>query len=112
MISLADSLYRLANLVLAVSALGVAALIVRTIHRRVSRRVEPLGVVVALVFVAIGLMAAVRVWAVPVLPADTVETLSARILVQEHRLYPDAIRRITEEPWHLEGRRVVFGRRA
>jgi signal transduction histidine kinase len=70
MISLADSLYRLANLVLAVSALGVAALIVRTIHRRVSRRVEPLGVVVALVFVAIGLMAAVRVWAVPVLPAD------------------------------------------
>ena len=69
MISLAELLYRLANLVLAVSALGVAALIVRTIHRRVSRRVEPLGVVVALVFVAIGLMAAVRVWAVP-LPAD------------------------------------------
>ncbi len=29
--------------------------------------------------------------AVPVLPADTVETLSARILVQEHRLYPEAI---------------------
>src|SRR6267142_2504662 len=70
MIPLAESLYRLANLVLAASALGVAALIVRTIHRRVSRRVEPLGVVFALVFVAIGLMAAARVWAVPALAAN------------------------------------------
>ncbi len=30
--------------------------------------------------------------AVPVLDGDTVETLSARILEQEHRLYPEAIR--------------------
>jgi phosphoribosylglycinamide formyltransferase-1 len=29
--------------------------------------------------------------AVPVLPADTVDTLSARILVEEHRIYPLAI---------------------
>jgi phosphoribosylglycinamide formyltransferase-1 len=29
--------------------------------------------------------------AVPVLPEDTVETLSARILEQEHRLYPEAL---------------------
>jgi phosphoribosylglycinamide formyltransferase-1 len=29
--------------------------------------------------------------AVPVLPNDTVETLSARILEQEHRIYPEAI---------------------
>jgi phosphoribosylglycinamide formyltransferase-1 len=29
--------------------------------------------------------------AVPVEPGDTVETLSARILVEEHRIYPDAI---------------------
>jgi phosphoribosylglycinamide formyltransferase-1 len=28
---------------------------------------------------------------VPVLPGDTVETLSARILEQEHRLYPEAL---------------------
>ena len=94
MISLAESLYRLANLVLAVSALGVAALIVRTIHRRVSRRVEPLGVVVALVFVAIGLMAAVRVWAVPVLPADA--SMAATLIVvdmagrRRHRHVPAA----------------------
>lgn len=29
---------------------------------------------------------------VPVLPGDTPETLSARILVEEHRIYPEALR--------------------
>ena len=28
---------------------------------------------------------------VPVLPGDTVESLSARILEQEHRIYPEAL---------------------
>jgi phosphoribosylglycinamide formyltransferase-1 len=32
--------------------------------------------------------------AVPVLPGDTVDTLSSRILAVEHRLYPAAIRRV------------------
>jgi phosphoribosylglycinamide formyltransferase-1 len=32
--------------------------------------------------------------AVPVLPNDTVEALSARILEQEHRIYPEAIARV------------------
>ncbi len=31
---------------------------------------------------------------VPVLPGDTVETLAARVAEQEHRLYPEAIRRV------------------
>ncbi|MFN3570691.1 MAG: phosphoribosylglycinamide formyltransferase [Polaromonas sp.] len=30
--------------------------------------------------------------AVPVLPDDTAETLAARVLVEEHRLYPQAVR--------------------
>ena len=30
--------------------------------------------------------------AVPVLPGDTVETLAARVLVQEHAIYPEALR--------------------
>lgn len=34
---------------------------------------------------------------VPVLDDDTCETLSARILVEEHRLYPDAIQRVIEK---------------
>jgi phosphoribosylglycinamide formyltransferase-1 len=31
---------------------------------------------------------------VPVLPEDTAETLAARVAEQEHRLYPEAIRRV------------------
>src|SRR5262245_8780271 len=81
MTPLAEWLYRVANLVLAVSALGVAALIVRTIHRRVSRRVEPLGIIFALVFVAIGLLTAVRVWAIPTLPADP--TSAATVIIAD-----------------------------
>lgn len=38
---------------------------------------------------------------VPVLPGDTVETLSARVLEQEHELYPRAIR------WFIEDRLTV-----
>jgi phosphoribosylglycinamide formyltransferase-1 len=47
--------------------------------------------------------------AVPVLDGDTPETLAARILEQEHRAYPEALKRLLSEPWTLEGRRVVFG---
>jgi phosphoribosylglycinamide formyltransferase-1 len=34
---------------------------------------------------------------VPVLPDDSVETLSARILAAEHRLYPEVLRRFAED---------------
>jgi phosphoribosylglycinamide formyltransferase-1 len=42
---------------------------------------------------------------VPVLDDDSVETLSARILVEEHKIYPEAIRLVLDGGWHLEGRR-------
>jgi phosphoribosylglycinamide formyltransferase-1 len=45
--------------------------------------------------------------AVPVEPADTEETLSARILAEEHRLYPEAIRLFAEGRLHIQGRRVM-----
>jgi phosphoribosylglycinamide formyltransferase-1 len=45
--------------------------------------------------------------AVPVLDDDTEETLSARILVEEHRLYPEAIRRVLDGGWRIDGRRFV-----
>jgi phosphoribosylglycinamide formyltransferase 1 len=45
--------------------------------------------------------------AVPVRDDDTVETLSARILVEEHRIYPEAVRTILDGSWRLEGRRIV-----
>jgi len=45
--------------------------------------------------------------AVPVEPGDTEETLAARILVQEHRLYPEAIRLFAEGRLRIQGRRVI-----
>jgi phosphoribosylglycinamide formyltransferase 1 len=45
--------------------------------------------------------------AVPVTEDDTEETLAARILVEEHRLYPEAVRIILSGRWRLEGRRLV-----
>jgi phosphoribosylglycinamide formyltransferase-1 len=46
--------------------------------------------------------------AVPVLDADTVDTLSARILAQEHVIYPKAIQYLVERRVTLEGRRVMI----
>lgn len=45
---------------------------------------------------------------VPVREDDTCETLSARILVEEHRVYPAAIQRIIGGGWRVDGRRVVM----
>jgi len=47
--------------------------------------------------------------AVPVMDSDTAETLSARILGQEHRIYSQAIGLVLSGRWRLEGRRVVCG---
>jgi phosphoribosylglycinamide formyltransferase 1 len=44
---------------------------------------------------------------VPIAPGDTVESLSARILVEEHRLYPEAIRLFAEGRLVIGGRRVT-----
>ena len=46
--------------------------------------------------------------AVPVLPGDTEDALSARILAMEHRLYPLALRLVAGGAAWLEGGRVVF----
>ena len=49
----------------------------------------------------------IRQAAVPVLDSDTVETLSERILAEEHRIYSEAIQTVLSERWRIEGRRVV-----
>jgi len=36
-----------------------------------------------------------------------VATLAARILIEEHRIYPDAIQRVLDGGWRIEGRRVA-----
>jgi phosphoribosylglycinamide formyltransferase 1 len=45
---------------------------------------------------------------VPVLEADTADSLSARILEQEHRLYSEMIAKVLAGGWRIEGRRVCF----
>jgi phosphoribosylglycinamide formyltransferase-1 len=45
--------------------------------------------------------------AVKVFPDDTEDTLSARILDVEHRIYPEAVRIVLAGGWRLEGRRFV-----
>ena len=40
---------------------------------------------------------------------DTPKTLAERILAEEHRAYPEALRRLLTEPWEVMGRRLVFG---
>ncbi len=45
--------------------------------------------------------------AVPVLDDDTAETLSARILKEEHRIYSEALRLVIGGRYRIEGRRVI-----
>lgn len=44
---------------------------------------------------------------VPVFPDDTGASLAARILVEEHRLYPEAIARVARGTVRIDGRRVL-----
>jgi phosphoribosylglycinamide formyltransferase 1 len=46
--------------------------------------------------------------AVEVLDTDTVETLSARILEQEHQIYPEAIARVLNKEFRVEGQRTFI----
>jgi phosphoribosylglycinamide formyltransferase-1 len=46
--------------------------------------------------------------AVPVLDGDNVAALTARILVEEHRLYPAAIRAVADGRVRVRGRRVTI----
>lgn len=45
--------------------------------------------------------------AVPVRDDDTEDTLSARILIEEHRIYPESARIVLAGGWRIEGRRFV-----
>ena len=47
--------------------------------------------------------------AVPVMEDDTPETLHARIQVQEHIAYPEALRIIASGAYEIDGRRVRIG---
>ncbi len=46
--------------------------------------------------------------AVPIEDSDTVETLSERVLREEHRIYTEAVRIVIEGRYRIEGRRVLI----
>jgi phosphoribosylglycinamide formyltransferase-1 len=50
--------------------------------------------------------------AVPVLDADTPETLAARVLAQEHVIYPAALAHVARGSYSVEGNRVLLGEAA
>jgi phosphoribosylglycinamide formyltransferase-1 len=45
--------------------------------------------------------------AVHVTDADTTDTLAARILLEEHRIYPEAIGLVLDGGWRIDGRRFL-----
>jgi phosphoribosylglycinamide formyltransferase-1 len=45
--------------------------------------------------------------AVPVRDDDTEDTLAARILIEEHRIYPEAVRLVLAGGWTIDGRRFL-----
>ena len=52
----------------------------------------------------------VRQAVVSVQDGDTRDTLAARILAEEHRIYPEAIKTVLEGGWRIDGRRFVIER--
>ena len=50
--------------------------------------------------------------AVPVVDGDTPETLGARVLAQEHVIYPLALKLVASGAARIEGNRVITGERA
>jgi phosphoribosylglycinamide formyltransferase-1 len=45
--------------------------------------------------------------AVPVHADDTRDTLAARVLAEEHRIYPEAVQLLLDGGWRIEGRRFI-----
>jgi len=76
-------------------------------HQALAYGVKTSGVTVHLVTADLDAGPIILQRAVPVLDGDTGETLSARILVEEHRGYPEAISLVLDGGWRLDGRRFL-----
>jgi phosphoribosylglycinamide formyltransferase-1 len=76
-------------------------------RQAVERGVKVSGVTVHLVTAELDGGPIVLQRTVPVLDGDTPETLAARILIEEHQAYPQAVQMILEGGWRVEGRRFV-----
>jgi phosphoribosylglycinamide formyltransferase-1 len=69
---------------------------IRVHQQALDAGVKESGCTVHFIVAALDSGPAIAQAAVPVLPGDTVETLAARILVEEHKLYPEALKLVAE----------------
>jgi len=73
-------------------------------HQAIAHGVKVSGVTVHLVTLELDGGPIVLQRTVPVLDDDTRDTLAARILVEEHRAYPEAVGIVLAGVWRIEGR--------
>jgi phosphoribosylglycinamide formyltransferase-1 len=76
-------------------------------RRAIAHGVKVSGVTVHLVTNELDAGPIIMQRTVPVLGGDTAETLSARILVEEHRVYAEAVALVLDGGWTLDGRRFL-----
>jgi len=81
-------------------------------HQALEHGVKVTGVTVHLVTTELDAGPIVVQRVVPVLDSDTPATLAARVLVEEHRAYPEAVTIVLNEEWSIEGRRFLRRPRA
>jgi phosphoribosylglycinamide formyltransferase-1 len=78
-------------------------------HQAIAHGVRVSGVTVHLVSEGLDDGPIVAQACVPVMPEDSPESLSARILIEEHRLYPESVQRVLAGGWRVDGRRWIAG---
>jgi phosphoribosylglycinamide formyltransferase-1 len=76
-------------------------------HQAVAHGVKVSGVTVHFVTSGLDDGPIVLQRTVPVVEGDTGETLAERILAEEHKAYPDAVRMVLDGGWRIEGRTFV-----
>jgi phosphoribosylglycinamide formyltransferase 1 len=76
-------------------------------HQAIEHGVKVSGVTVHLVTPELDDGPIILQRSVPVLDTDTAATLSARILVEEHRSYPEAVKVVLDGAWRLVGRQFL-----
>lgn len=74
-------------------------------RQAIAHGVQVSGVTVHLVTAGLDDGPIVAQRAVPVLAGDSADSLAARILVEEHRIYPEAVQCVLDGGWRLDGRR-------
>jgi len=76
-------------------------------HQALEHGVKVSGVTVHFVTADLDAGPIVLQRAVPIFDGDTSDTLAARILVEEHRAYPEAVQLVLDGGWRIEGRRFI-----